>query len=88
MGRWVMEWSEIPIKSPPPKWKIGPRVWRVDGEWRIRLYRPWSDKRLIEIQSPKLLWNVYILGIAAGWWKDVGIDETPSSKGPEVGEGS
>lgn len=62
---------------PVPRWKIGPRIWRVNGEWRLRLYRPWNNKRLIEVQSTNFLVALDILGIAAGWWEN--INETPET---------
>ena len=53
-----------------PRWKVGPRIWRVNNEWRLRLYRPWRKKKFIEVQTEHLLLAIYILGIGADWWKD------------------
>lgn len=80
------EWT-ITDGRPVPRWKIGPRIWRANGEWRLKLYRPWSNKRLIEVQSTKFLWNVYILGLAAGWWKEVKFNETPPSSQVDASPG-
>lgn len=62
----------ITESTAPPRWKVGLYIWRVDKEWRIRLYRPWRRNRIIEIQSTDFIWALYILGIGAGWWE--GID--------------
>jgi hypothetical protein len=54
----------------PPRWKVGLFVWKINGAWRLRLYRPWRKKKFVEIQSEKLLLALYILGIGADWWED------------------
>lgn len=51
------------------RWRVGPRVWRVGGEWRLRLYRPWHRRRLVEAQSKSFPLTLYTLGVGAGWWK-------------------
>jgi hypothetical protein len=56
--------------EPIARWKVGPRIWRVNNEWRLRIYRPWNRNRLIEVQTKSFLLAVYILGVGAGWWKD------------------
>ena len=64
-GGWVTSETD-----PIPRWKVGPRIWRVNNQWRIRLYRPWKVRKLIEVQSDHFLLSLYILGIGAGWWKN------------------
>lgn len=56
--------------EPIPKWKVGIYGWKKDGEWRLRLYRPWRKERLIEVQCAEFIWALYCLGIGAGWWKE------------------
>lgn len=57
--------------TPIPRWKIGLYPWRKGGEWRLRLYRPWQKKRLIEVHSSDLLVSIYVMGVGAGWWKTI-----------------
>jgi hypothetical protein len=47
----------------------GLHIWRVNKEWRLRLYRPWSNQPLVETQGSDLFISVYVLGVGAGWWK-------------------
>jgi hypothetical protein len=63
------KWSLLETTA-PARWKLGLYVWREDGAWRLRLFRPWKHERLIEVQCEKFLLALYLLGIAAGWWKD------------------
>lgn len=62
-------WS-IQESTAPARWKVGLYLWRDEGEWRFRLYRPWNRTKLIEVQSKDFLVALYILGISAEWWKD------------------
>jgi hypothetical protein len=55
--------------SAVPKWKIGLWIWREEGEWRLRLYRPWKHERLIEVQSKHFPTALYVLGVGARWWE-------------------
>jgi hypothetical protein len=52
----------------PPRWKVGLYIWRVNQEWRVRLYRPWSKKPFIESQAKSLIVVIDVVGIGAGWW--------------------
>lgn len=63
-----MEWTYTETTA-IPRWKIGLWIWRDEGEWRLRLYRPWRRHRMVEIQCKDFPWALYLLGGAAGWWK-------------------
>jgi hypothetical protein len=60
--------TSITEGTPVPRWHVGPRIWRVDGEWRLRLYRPWDRVRFMEAQSPSFIAALIVLGTSAGWW--------------------
>lgn len=59
--QWESEKREVPV------WKIGLWPWRADGEWRLRLYRPWRSRYFIEVQSESLLAALRVLAVAIGW---------------------
>lgn len=60
--------------DPISRWHIGPRIWKINGEWRIKLYRPWNKSRFVEAQSENFLVTLYVLGVGAGWWKPIRKD--------------
>lgn len=39
----------------------------VDGEWRLRLYRPWRALRLVEARRESFLAAFFVLVVGAGW---------------------
>lgn len=63
-----MDWNVSPSNN-ISKWRFGLWIWRHEGKWRLRLYRPWR-RDFFEVESESFLLSLYILGVGAGWWKD------------------
>jgi hypothetical protein len=56
--------------QPLPKWKVGLRIWRTDGMWRLRFYQPWQKRvKFAQVESKNFLVALYMLGIALKWWE-------------------